>query len=274
MRTYSIQGGEVAVWEWPGAGRPILLCHATGFHGRCWDQVVRGLPGRQVFALDFPGHGRSGPIEPPCRWRPFGETLAALTAAMDLRGAIGVGHSMGGHSLTIAAARNPSAFVGLLLLDPTVVAPSVYTGPGAPIDFVLRRRDSWESPAQIVERFATRDPFRKWDPAVLRDYAAFALNGSALACPPAVEASIYSQMSDPGADPSPEIAQIAAPVWVVRSGIPYQEGRFDSSPTDPALAARFAHGTDVPRPDLTHFIPMEDPAGTARLILEFDSRIS
>jgi lipase len=38
------------------------------------------------------------------------------------------------------------------------------------------------------------------------------------------------------------------------------------SPTWPGLAAEFPQGRDLFRPDRTHFLPMEDPAGMAALI--------
>src|SRR4051794_4908927 len=99
-----VRGLDVAVWDWPGAGPPLLFAHATGFHGRCWDQVIRRLPGRRAIALDFRGHGRSSKPEPPYPWREFGEDLAEVARQLDLRDAVGVGHSMGGHSIVLAAA--------------------------------------------------------------------------------------------------------------------------------------------------------------------------
>src|SRR5260370_13141450 len=116
-RKLPINGLNITVWEWPGDGAPILFCHATGFHGRCWDRVIRRLAGRHCYAIDFRGHGRSGKPDPPFLWRSFGEDLAELARQLGLKHAIGVGHSMGGHALTLAAALAPAAFSRLLLLD-------------------------------------------------------------------------------------------------------------------------------------------------------------
>ena len=44
---------DLCVFEWgkPG-GQQVLLVHATGFHARCWDQVVAKLPENwHIFAL-------------------------------------------------------------------------------------------------------------------------------------------------------------------------------------------------------------------------------
>jgi hypothetical protein len=41
-----------------------------------------------------------------------------------------------------------------------------------------------------------------------------------------------------------------------------------SSPTAPDVASHFRHGEDVPLPQYTHFMPMEDPPMVARHILD------
>src|SRR5882762_1615617 len=51
-RSFSVNGVDVAVWEWTGEDPPVMFCHATGFHSRCWDQVKAQLPGRHCYALD------------------------------------------------------------------------------------------------------------------------------------------------------------------------------------------------------------------------------
>src|SRR5204863_9392033 len=109
-------GVDLAIWERPGSEPAILFCHATGFHARCWDQVIVRVPERRCLAIDMRGHGRSGKHAPPYRWRQFGEDLSEVVRAIGLRGALAVGHSMGGHAAVLAAANMPLAFAGLLLL--------------------------------------------------------------------------------------------------------------------------------------------------------------
>ena len=39
-------------------GRTLLLVHATGFHARCWDQVIAHLPSDwNIVSVDMRGHG-------------------------------------------------------------------------------------------------------------------------------------------------------------------------------------------------------------------------
>ena len=124
----AVTGAELVYFECGAlAAARRLLVHATGFHARCWDGVVRALSGdfERIVALDMRGHGRSSKT-PPYDWQQFGADLAAFAEALDLDGAIGVGHSMGGHSAVQAATQAPARFSRLLLVDPVILAPDAY----------------------------------------------------------------------------------------------------------------------------------------------------
>jgi pimeloyl-ACP methyl ester carboxylesterase len=272
LRIVPVRGIHLAVWEWPGEGTPLLFVHATGFHARCWDAVIRRLPGRRAIAVDQRGHGRSDKPEPPYPWREFGTDLAALTATLDLRGAIGIGHSMGGHSLVHATVLRPESFGSLLLIDPTIFPPQHYGRAPADSSFILRRRRYWKSAAEMLERFRERLPFSAWHPEVLRDYCEYGLLPAGaefeLACPPAVEGSIYPQSAAVESDLHAELGTVKQPVLVVRGGIPWRPGEFNlsASPTDPELASRFPNGRDLMLPGRSHYIAMEIPEWVAEQV--------
>jgi lipase len=257
-------GLTFAVWDWPGEDPPLLFAHATGFHGRCWDQVVRWFPTRRCLAIEARGHGRSAKPDPPYHWKPFGADMALIAAQLNLTGAIGVGHSMGGYAVTAAAARRPATFSALLLVDPTIRVPDTYGTEPVDASFIRRRRERWSSPVEMFESFRPRPPFDRWQPEVLEDYCNFGLlpNGAGfiLACPAAVEASIYECATEAEAGLHSEIPLISVPVTVLRAGFASQllfGG--DPSPTDPHLAERFPCGLDILLPERAHLIPMEAP---------------
>lgn len=277
-----LNGVDLCWFRWRGSEpglAPVLLVHATGFHARCWDQVVHHLPGREVIAVDMRGHGRSGK-NGPITWDTFGKDLVALIEHLGLHGAVGVGHSMGGHSLVQAAALVPEAFCRLVLVDPVIMAPEVYAerhdwGEGAEHP-TAKRRNLWQSWTEMYERFRDRMPFAAWDPKVLEDYCRWGVlpdpengDGWVLACPPQVEAAIY--MGSSGRDIQELLGDIAVPVTVLRAR-PRTADRdpmdFSSSPTWPELARQFPQGRDVHLPEHSHFIPMEDPALVAGWILD------
>jgi len=262
----SARGLDLAVWEWPGAGPPLLFAHATGFHGRCWDYIARRFPSHRRLAVDFRGHGRSSKPAPPYRWPEFAADLAAIAAILDLRAAVAIGHSMGGHSIVAATLQRPAAFSSLLLIDPTIFPPARYAGAPFDASFILRRRAAFHSPEEMFDRFRSRPPFASWHPDVLRDYCRFGLlpeesGRFVLACPPAVEADVYSHSTAPEANLHALIPSIPQPVLVIRAGVVPRPGVFDlnSSPTAPDLAARFPHGRDMLLSGHNHFIPMESP---------------
>jgi pimeloyl-ACP methyl ester carboxylesterase len=256
---------HLAVWEWPGDGPPILFTHATGFHGRVWDRIIERLPNRRCIAIDLRGHGRSDKDLPSYDWRRFGEDTALVAREMGLRETVGVGHSLGGHAMVLAAAIEPSAFATLVLLDPVIYIPERYDGAPHHADFIARRKVRWKSAEEMFDRFSGRPPFSLWKPEILHDYCEYGLlpdgDEFILACPPAIEASIYERSNWPDADISVELSQVQAATTVMRSAKLMGREKFDlsASATDPSLAARMPNAKDVYLPDSSHFIPMEHP---------------
>ncbi len=261
----SANGIQQSVYEWAGTGTPLLFVHATGFHARMWDAVIELLPGVHAYAVDMRGHGLSDKPAPPYDWKTVGADIAALSAALGLTGALGVGHSMGGHVLTYAQAHHPALFGAQLLVDPVILPEAYYIGALEGDHFTTRRRADWSSPDEMFDKFKTRTPFAKWPARALRDYVTYGLlpkpeGGYTLACPPAVEGALYMHSS--AANIYPEIAQIDIPVTVMRAKTTLEVNPaldFTVSPTAPDLASRFQRGTDVYLPEHTHFIPMEAP---------------
>lgn len=277
---------KLCYFEWNAETRPrqptVLLVHATGFHARCWDQVVARLPGRHVIAVDMRGHGRSS-NDGPITWDQFGEDLAALIAHLQLQAAIGVGHSMGGHCLVQAAAEMPQAFCQLLLIDPVILAPEVYdSGPfeGIAEHPTAKRRNAWASWQEMFERFATRKPFAAWDPDVLEDYCRHGLvpaeegEGYQLACPPQVEAAIY--LGSSANDIYQLVRQVQTPTTILRARERSSDGErdpmdFSASPTWPGLVREFPQACEEHLVDHSHFIPMEAPQLVADRILALEA---
>ena len=276
-RHFASSHGDICYFEWgkAGDGPSILLLHATGFHARCWDQVVAAFPdGSHVIAVDQLGHGRSAaPIITD--WADVGGATAELVQSLGIRFTVGAGHSMGGHCLVQVAASHPDLLERLVLIDPVIMERQAYQNPSdfsATYEMVAKRRNSWAGPDAMFERFRDRHPYKLWDPAVLKDYCDYGLlpDGQGdyrLACPPQTEASVYATSTT--VDPWPLIDTIKQPVTVLRAPQIQREGAFDfaGSPTPPGLADDFAHGTDIYLPDLTHFMPMQDPKRIAELII-------
>ena len=143
----SIDGVTIAMHDFGGTGSPVLLSHATGFHGHCWEPVAHALNSQHhVVALDHRGYGDAETVDPTTMtWDQYG--LDALAAARHLYAQhnepiIGIGHSMGGASLLMAAHSEPHLFKALFVFEPIVFPPPDPDagGPQWPAGRPIRRR--------------------------------------------------------------------------------------------------------------------------------------
>jgi pimeloyl-ACP methyl ester carboxylesterase len=280
-------GVELCCFEWgtaSAAAPTVLLAHATGFHARCWDRVVAQLPPmRHVIALDQRGHGRSAKI-PPFNWESFGADLAAFVAKLNLQRLVGVGHSMGGHAVVQAAAHEGQRFERLVLVDPVIMDPAHYAAMKETREHhqlgdhpTAKRNNQWRSWQAMFERLHGRGSFAVWRDDALEDYCRYGVLPNPdgpdwmLACPPWVEAAIYTGSA--GRAIHDLFATIEVPVVVLRGEKRARVESMDflASPTWEDLANQFPQGRDVYLPHLTHFIPMQDPVLVAGFIEDHDA---
>jgi pimeloyl-ACP methyl ester carboxylesterase len=278
-RPYAVNDITLVVHEWAAQGSavPLVFAHATGFHGRVFDAIVAQFPAHPAYAIDLRGHGRSGggPIDD---WRIMARDVAEFLDQAGITGAVGIGHSMGAHTLLQVAADNPERFARLVLFDPVILAPEFYA-PTEPLYSAdnphpaIRRKRDFASAEEMIARFRERDPYCLFDARVFEDYCRHGLlpaasgEGMELACAPEMEASVYASSRSNGA--ILEAARtVDIPVLVVRAQMTTLND-FKSSPTWPELAKVLPQGTDLYRPDRTHFHPFEDPADAARIIAGF-----
>jgi pimeloyl-ACP methyl ester carboxylesterase len=126
----------------------------------------------------------------------------------------------------------------------------------------------------MFDRFVHRVPFDSWRREILEDYCRYGVlqnpdgPGYVLACPPLVEAAIYTGSA--GRDIHYLIGGVEVPVTVLRAPGGSDEGDgwmdFAASSTWERLAEEFPNGRDVYLPHLTHFIPMQEPEQVAQWI--------
>jgi non-heme chloroperoxidase len=90
-------GVEIFYKDW-GGGQPIVFSHGWPLSSDDWDaQLMFFLKhGYRVIAHDRRGHGRSSQTADGHDMDHYADDLAALTAHLDLKGAVHIGHSTGG----------------------------------------------------------------------------------------------------------------------------------------------------------------------------------
>jgi pimeloyl-ACP methyl ester carboxylesterase len=131
LRVRGHGGVDLAVHHLGGDGPPVLLAHATGFHGRCWVPLARALTDQYtVWAIDQRGHGASGK-SPGDRYDDWDAFAADLLAAVDAIGGdhwCAGGHSLGGGVALLAEARRPGTFHAIACYEPVAIPPGLISG--------------------------------------------------------------------------------------------------------------------------------------------------
>jgi pimeloyl-ACP methyl ester carboxylesterase len=108
----------------------VVFVHGAGGSHQHWLYQVRDLPQSHTYALDLPGHGRSGDIGRDSI-QSYSDWLVAFLDAAGLDQAVLVGHSMGGAIAQETALRYPDrvAALGLVATGAKLrVAPAILDG--------------------------------------------------------------------------------------------------------------------------------------------------
>jgi non-heme chloroperoxidase len=100
-------GVDIFYKDW-GSGQPIVFSHGWPLSADDWDAQMLFFRGHgfRVIAHDRRGHGRSTQTDGGHDLDHYADDLAAVTAHLDLRNAIHVGHSTGGGEVVRYIARH------------------------------------------------------------------------------------------------------------------------------------------------------------------------
>ncbi|MFT6293625.1 MAG: pimeloyl-ACP methyl ester carboxylesterase [Ilumatobacter sp.] len=262
---------SVAIHEMGGSGRPLLLSHATGFHGYCYLPIADQLAGKFTsYAMDYRGHGATPrPDDWAVDWERYGDDcVAAARKIAPEGGLIGFGHSMGGAGLLMAAHREPDLFDLIVTFEPIVFptdADRPISEPSPLVEGARRRRQSFDSFEAAIENYTSKPPMSHFDSDVVRLYVGHgfrpAPEGVRLKCDPEHEARTFETGGTHATwDLLPEIT---TRVVVVAGGDKMGPGEIA-----PRIAERLSNSLYIEQPDSNHFGPFIDPLGTADLIAD------
>ena len=100
-------GVEIFYKDW-GKGQPIVFSHGWPLSADDWDtqMIFFANNGFRVIAHDRRGHGRSSQVSDGHDMDHYADDLAAVTAHLDLKNAVHVGHSTGGGEVVHYIARH------------------------------------------------------------------------------------------------------------------------------------------------------------------------
>lgn len=137
------------------AGRPVLFANSLGTDLRVWDRLLPELPeGLRLIRYDKRGHGLSDCPPPPYGMGDLVADAAGLLDALEVRGAVVVGLSIGGMIAQGLAAERPD-LVGALVLSDTAAKIGTEASWQERIDAV-RDKGIAALEAGILERWFTR----------------------------------------------------------------------------------------------------------------------
>lgn len=136
----------------------LILVHGAGGNHQHWGAAIRNLKSANVYALDLPGHGRSGG---------YGrQTIAAYATfvvgfmdALGIQRAAVAGHSMGGATAMTTALNYPQRVAGLMLVGTGArlrVLPQILEGTltdfAATVGLICQYAYSPHAPAELVDK--------------------------------------------------------------------------------------------------------------------------
>ncbi len=259
-------GIRLHVWDYGGAGAPLLFAHCTGTLGRIWDVVVAELADEfRILAPDTRGQGDS---EAPAdrddyRWALSGRDLLAVMEHFKLpRGMGAVGHSAGGAHVAYAEQAAPGAFGKVMLIDAVIAAREWFEGENQLAIKVARRKNSFPTLEDARERLASKPPMSLWVEGALDSYIYHAFyqdNGvQQLKCPGTREAWYYELGG--ASDVYEALDQLGFEACLVTGEKSYAHAWVEGQHAKlPKARVETVAGAG-------HFIPQEKPVETAALI--------
>jgi len=183
---------EIFYKDW-GKGQPIVFSHGWPLSADDWDaQMMFFLKhGYRVIAHDRRGHGRSSQVSDGHDMDHYADDLAALTAHLNLKDAIHIGHSTGGGEVTHYLGRHGESRVAkavLMSAVPPIMVKTPANPGGLPIEvFDGLRKSLAENRAQFYLDFASgpfygfNRPGAKPLPGVIQNWWRQAMMGGAKA---------------------------------------------------------------------------------------------
>lgn len=260
-RPFEVTAGGVrlALADWGGDGRPLLLLHSLAAHLHWWDWVApRWAARHRVMALDFRGHGASGHVVPPAYgFEDHARDVGGVLAALGLGSAVLVGHSMGGYVGAVTAARRPELVDALVIADmlsgwtPELAATARRQATRAPLAFATED--------EAVARFRLQPPETHATPAMLRHLGERGVREDAGRWRLAFDQGVFGH---PPVDPWPLLPGIRCPTLVIHG----EASRVMDRPAAERVAAAVPGAGVLTLPGAFHHLVLDAPEAFAAAV--------
>jgi pimeloyl-ACP methyl ester carboxylesterase len=234
-----------------GSGEPALVfVHGWTCNYSHWrDQAAEFSTNHRVVALDLRGHGQSDKPDQDYSVGEFAEDVAWLISELKLERPVVIGHSMGGVIAAQLALKHTDGTRGVILVDAPIVPVTPELRPV--LDGVLA---GLKSPGykQLAEGFLRQFMFNEAsDPGLIEEIVVSSLRTPQRVMHTAI-ASVFDEMAKPGPLPVPSL--------FIRAATQY---------ATPEQIKELMPGIEVAEVDAPHFLQLEKPEETNRIIRDF-----
>ncbi|MBT6446309.1 MAG: alpha/beta hydrolase [Acidimicrobiaceae bacterium] len=269
----STRGARLALHHFGGNGPTLMVCHATGFHAKCYLPMMPILTQHfDVWGVDFAGHGGSEtPDTDDFAWTGFAEDALTAIDHIGVDTVRAFGHSMGATATLLAEQARPGVISAAWLFEP-IVFPRDIESQGPPRNSIMaaaasKRRREFDSRAHALHRYAGRPPLGLMRADALAAYVEYGFRDTAdgtvtLACSPESEAATFNN-ANTGVRHLEELTLRAT----LACGL-VAENPSPASFTPP-LADALVNGELRSYDGLGHFGPLQDPDRIAADVTEF-----
>ncbi len=256
----------------------LVFAHANGFPGLSYRSLLNPLAETfDLHPLDRLGHHPDYPVNH--NWGNLVDELLSYLPETDTP-LLGVGHSLGGTLMAMAADKQPERFCGVIMLDPPLMLGKDawamkaakrfgFVDRVTPAGKTLGRRTVWPSREAMASSLGRRGLFRRFTPEALNDYIEAGTrllnDGSAeLTFDPGIEVEIFRHLPD-------HLSRLPQRLGVPLELVAGKESHLLTASRIKRLKRRGLSVSEVPG---THMFPMEHPDETRAAILAAWQRLS
>jgi pimeloyl-ACP methyl ester carboxylesterase len=279
--TFITHDGAFHYVNWRGAGPLAHISHATGFCAGMYGPLAGRLGSRlRVLGMDDRGHGTTTALADPAKlknWDVFVNDLERFFEHLN-EPVIAMGHSRGAVTSMMVAIKRPDLVRAVILIDPTILAPSLnllllmtqkvkLTGLIPIVSGAAHRRSVWPDRQTILDAYRAKPSFSSWKDGFLEGYVGHCTKNTeggkiSLCCEPAWEAQSFAVCPT---DVWRVLPRLKVPTLVLYGS---QSDVFLSSAAR-KFRRKVPHAVLKRFEQTSHFVPMERPDETAGAILRF-----